>query len=427
MCVQTEVEQGLGLSHFALRQLRHFVNDRLHQVRGVADGGEADQARAALQGVHGALQFFHHFFFAEVVFKQLAGGLQQLLCFVGEDVHQDRIDVVVEIGDDRHFFYRRLYHRRLGCALFGFARFLQLRQTRRFGRFGDFRIRQGLVEVAVDVVEDVGVGLRQVAVAHRIEHEHALPHRADEQAGRLAARLGLAIDDAVNQRFHAMRQIADGVVTRHACTAFQRVHVAADGIETAQLTAVFVPALGFFLTVGKERHRLINEGFRQHGVGVRVFHQFAAQRIAAVGHRPRRAARFAAAQFAAAVHQRVDDFDSVVFVRFFFVVFNQVGALAQHGGAAKADRRAFLFVGEQQLLDGVQQTPDPRRCRIAVDAVFDVVHGINQVINQLRRFGFVGKLRQGIELIHRAQEAGAVVFDGFFRMDGIIQPRMLRQ
>ena len=48
MRVQTEVEQGLGLSHFALRQLRHFVNDRLHQVRGVADGGEADQARAAL-------------------------------------------------------------------------------------------------------------------------------------------------------------------------------------------------------------------------------------------------------------------------------------------------------------------------------------------------------------------------------------------
>ena len=224
-----------------------------------------------------------------------------------------------------------------------------------------------------------------------------------------------------------MRQIADGVVTRHARAAFQRVHVAADGIETAQLAAVFVPALRFFLTVGKERHRLVNEGFRQHGVGVRVFHQFAAQRIAAVGHRPRRAAGFATAQFAAAVHQRVDDFDSVVFVRFFFVVFNQVGALAQYGGTAKADRRAFLFVGEQQLLDGVQQTPDPRRCRIAVDAVFDVVHGINQVINQLRRFGFVGKLRQGIELIHRAQEAGAVVFDGFFRMDGIIQPRMLRQ
>ena len=252
MCVQTEVEQGLGLSHFALRQLRYFVDDRFHQVRGVADGGKADQACAALQGVHGALQLFHHFFFAEVVFEQLAGGLQQFLCFVGEDVHQDRIDVVVEIGNDRHFFYRRFYHRRLGCALFGFARFLQLRQTRRFGRFGDFRIRQGLVEVAVDVVEDVGVGLRQVAVAHRIEHEHALPHRADEQAGRLAARLGLAIDDAVNQRFHAVRQIADGVVTRHACTAFQRVHVAADGIETAQLTAVFVPALGFFLTVGKE-------------------------------------------------------------------------------------------------------------------------------------------------------------------------------
>ena len=101
--------------------------------------------------------------------------------------------------------------------------------------------------------------------------------------------------------------------------------------------------------------------------------------------------------------------------------------MAQYGGAAKADRHAFLFVGEQQLLDGVQQTPDPRRCRIAVDAVFDVVHGINQVINQLRRFGFVGKLRQGIELIHRAQEAGAVALNRFFRMDGIIQPRMLCQ
>ena len=427
MCVQTEVEQGLGLSHFALRQLRHFVDDRLHQVRGVADGGEADQACAALQGVHGALQFFHHFFFAEVVFKQLAGGLQQFLCFVGEDVHQYRIDVVVEIGDDRHFFYRRLYHRRLGCALFGFARFLQLRQTRRFGRFGDFRIRQGLVEVAVDVVEDVGVGLRQVAVAHRIEHEHALPHRANEQAGRLAARLGLAIDDAINQRFHAMRQIANGVVTRHARAAFQRVHVAADGIETAQLAAVFVPALGFFLTVGKERHRLVDEGFRQHGVGIRVFHQLAAQRIAAVRHRPRRAARFAAAQFATAVHQRVDSLNRVIFVRFFFVVFNQVGALAQDGGATGADRRAFVLVGEQQLFDGIEQTPDPRRRSIRINAVFDVVNGVNEIIDQLRRFGFVGKLRQGIELIHRAQEAGAVVFDGFFRMDGIIQPRMLRQ
>ena len=272
MRVEAEVEQGLRLPHFAFCQFRHFVDDRLHQVRGIADGGKADQSRATFQGVHGALQLFHHFFFAEVVFEQLAGGLQQFLRFVGEDVHQHRVDVVIEIGGNRYFFHRRFFDRRLGRTLFGFARFLQLCQARRFRRFGDFRIGQRLVEVAVDVVEDVGVGLRQVAVAHRVEHEHALPHRADEQAGRLAARLGLAIDDAVNQRLDAVRQIADGVVTGHARAAFQGVHVAADGIEAAQLAAVFVPALRFFLAVGKERHRLIYEGFRQHGVGIRVFH-----------------------------------------------------------------------------------------------------------------------------------------------------------
>ena len=101
--------------------------------------------------------------------------------------------------------------------------------------------------------------------------------------------------------------------------------------------------------------------------------------------------------------------------------------MAQDGGATGADRRAFVLVGEQQLFDGIEQTPDPRRRSIRINAVFDVVNGVNEIIDQLRRFGFVGKLRQGIELIHRAQEAGAVVFDGFFRMDGIIQPRMLRQ
>ena len=87
MRVETEMEQGLRLTHFAFGQIRDFVDDGFHQVRGVADGSKADQARATFQGVHGALQFFHHFALAEIVFQQLAGGLQQFLGFVGEDIH----------------------------------------------------------------------------------------------------------------------------------------------------------------------------------------------------------------------------------------------------------------------------------------------------------------------------------------------------
>ena len=177
-------------------------------MRGVADGSEANQARATFQGVHGALQFFHHFALAEIVFQQLAGGLQQFLSFVSEDIHQDRIDVVVEFGHDRHFFDRGFFRRFWG-EVFGldprslcggsrssfFARFL----PRQFGGFGHFRIRQRLVEVAVDVIEDVRVGLRQIAVAHGVEHQHALPHRADEDAGCFAACFGLTANDTVDQ------------------------------------------------------------------------------------------------------------------------------------------------------------------------------------------------------------------------------------
>ena len=133
----------------------------------------------------------------------------------------------------------------------------------------------------------------------------------------------------------------------------------------------------------------------------------------------------------ATVHQRVDGFNRVVFVRFFFVVFNQVGALSQDGGAAEADRRALVLVGEQQLLDGIEQTPDPWRRGVRVNAVFDVVNGVNEIIDQLRRLGFVGKLRQRFKLIDRAQESGAVGGGArlarFFCVDGVVQPRMLRQ
>ena len=150
MGVETEMEQGLRLTHFAFGQIRDFVDDGFHQVRGVADSSKADQARATFQGVHGALQFFHHFALAEIVFQQLAGGLQQFLGFVGEDIHQDRVDVVVKFGRGRHFFDRSFF-RRFRSEVFGldarslcgssrsgfFARFL----PREFGGFGHFRIR----------------------------------------------------------------------------------------------------------------------------------------------------------------------------------------------------------------------------------------------------------------------------------------------
>ena len=443
MGVEAEVEQGFRLAHFALGQLRHFVDDGFHQVRGVADGGEADQARTAFQGVHGALQFFDHFALAEIVFQQLAGGLQQFLRFVGEDVHQHRVDVFVEFGRRRHFFHRGFF-RRFGGELFlfvgeafglrggGCCRFFARFLPRQFGGFGHFRVGQRLVEVAVDVVEDVRVGLRQVAVAHGVEHEHALPHRADEDAGCLAACFGLAVDDAVNQGFDAVGEVADGVVACHARAAFQGVHVAADGVEAAQLVAVFVPAFGFFLAVGEERHGFVNEGFRQHGVGVRVFDQLAAERGAAVRQGRRFAAAFAAACFAARVEQGVDGLDGLFFVGVFFEIFDEPGALPQDGGAAQADRGAFLFVGEQQLFDGVEQTPDPRRRDLAINTVFDVVNRVDEVVDDGGGVAFVRQLREGVELVHRAQEAGAVAGGAvaaarLAALHGIIQAGMLCQ
>ena len=228
-----------------------------------------------------------------------------------------------------------------------------------------------------------------------------------------------------------MGEVADGVVTRHARAAFQGVHVAADSVKAAQLVAVFIPALGFFLTVGEERHGLVNEGFCQHGVGVRIFDQFTAKRVATVRQGGRFAAAFATARFASCIEQGVNGFYRIFFVGVFFEVFNQARALPQDGGATQADRGAFLFMGKQQLFNGIKQTPDPRRSDFAVDTVFDVVHSIDQVVDDFRRFIFIGELRKGIELIHRAQEAGAVIgratFARFSALNSTIQSGMLCQ
>ena len=228
-----------------------------------------------------------------------------------------------------------------------------------------------------------------------------------------------------------MGEVADGVVTCHARTAFQGVHVAADSVKAAQLVAVFIPALSFFLAVGEERHGLVNEGFRQHGVGVRIFDQFAAKRVATVRQGGWFAAAFATTHFASCVEQGVNGLYRVFFVGIFFEVFNQARALPQDGGTIQADRGAFLFVGEQQLFNGIKQTPNPRRSDFAVDTVFDVIHRIDQVVDDFRRFIFIGELRKGIELVHRTQETGAVIgraaFARFTPLNSTIQSGMLCQ
>ena len=189
-----------------------------------------------------------------------------------------------------------------------------------------------------------------------------------------------------------MGEVADGVVTRHARATFQGVHVAADSVKAAQLVAVFIPAFCFFLAVGEERHGLVNEGFRQHGVGVRIFDQFAAKRVTTVRQGVRFAAAFTTTHFASCIEQGVNGLYRIFFVGVFFKVFNQARTLPQDSSATQADRGAFLFVGEQQLFDGIKQSPDPRRGDFAVDTVFNVVHSIDQVVDDFRRFVLISEL-----------------------------------